>query len=42
MFDLDGIYNSENGPLIGRNQIGEVKKKQQGKFTEKVMVWLAV
>ena len=38
MFDLDGIDNSENGPLIRRNQIGEVEKKQQEKFSEKVMV----
>ena len=30
------------GPLIGRKQIGDVKKEQQGKFAEKVMVWLAV
>ena len=30
------------GPLIGRKQIGEMEKKQQGKFAEKVMVWLAV
>ena len=29
-------------PLIKRKQIGEVQKKQQGKFVEKVMVWLAV
>ena len=27
------------GPLIGRKQIGEVKKKQQGNFPQKVMVW---
>ena len=30
------------GPLIGRKQIGEVEKKQQRKFPQKVMVWLAV
>ena len=30
------------GPLIGRKQIGEVEKQQQGKFPQKVMVWLAV
>ena len=26
------------GPLIGKRRIGEVEKKQQGKFAEKVMV----
>ena len=30
------------GSLIGKKQIGEVKKKQRGKFAEKVMVWLTV
>ena len=30
------------GPLIGRKQIGEVEKNSNGKFAEKVMVWLAV
>ena len=37
MFDLDGIYNSENGEK-GKKE--EVVKKQQEKFAEKVMVWL--
>ena len=27
------------GPLIGRKQIREVGKKQQRKFSQKVMVW---
>ena len=30
------------GPLIGRMQIREVETKQQGKFSQKVMVWLVV
>ena len=29
-------------PLVGRKQIEVVEKKQQGKFAEKVMVWLSV
>ena len=29
-------------PLIGRKQIGEVEEKEQGKFAENVMIWLAV
>ena len=42
MFDLDGIYNSENARIwaVNRkeaNRRGE--KKQQGKFPQKVMVW---
>ena len=45
MFDLDGIYNSQNDRIwvINReeaNRRGE--KKQQGKFPQKVMVWLVI
>ena len=45
IFDLDGIYNSENDRIwtVNReeaNRRGE--KKQQGKFAEKVMVWLVL
>ena len=32
MFDLDGIYNSQNGPLIGRKQIGKVEKNSKEHF----------
>ena len=42
MFDLDGIYNSENDGIWAINReekIGEMGKKQPGKFSEKVMVW---
>ena len=35
MFDLDGIYNSENGPLIGKKQIGVVKKNSKESFHKK-------
>ena len=41
MFDLDGIYNNENGCIwticreVANRRDG---KKQQGKFAEKVMV----
>ena len=42
MFDLDGIYNSENDRIWvfnweEANRRG--KRKQKGKFAEKVMVW---
>ena len=45
MFDLDGIYNSENDRIWAVNREEANRrggKKQQGKFSEKVMVWLAV
>ena len=45
MFDLDGIYNSQNGRIWAVNR-EEAKrrggKKQQRKIAEKVIVWLAV
>ena len=42
MFELEGIYNSENARIwaVNRekaNRRGE--KKQQGKFPQKMMVW---
>ena len=45
MFDLDGIDNSENDRIWAvnkekANQRG--RKRQQGKFPQKVMVWLSV
>ena len=43
MFDLDGIYNSENDCIwvVNREEANRrVGKKQQGKFAEKVIVWL--
>ena len=45
MFDRDGIYNSENDRIwvVNKEEANRRdKKKQQGKFAEKVMVWLAV
>ena len=45
MFDLDGIYNSENDRIWAVNREEANRrgvKKQQGKFPQKVMVWLAV
>ena len=45
MFDLDGIYSSENDRIWAVNREGsksERWKKQQRKFPQKVMVWLAV
>ena len=45
MFDLDGIYNSRNDGIWAVNREEANRgggKKQQGKFAEKVMVWLAV
>ena len=44
MFDLDSIYNSENDRIwiVNREEANrrDGKKKQQGKFAEKVIVWL--
>ena len=45
MFDLDGIYNSENNRIwaVNREEANRRSgKKQQRKFPQKVMVWLAV
>ena len=45
IFDLDGIYNSENDciwAVNGKEANRRGGKKQQGKFSEKVVVWLAV
>ena len=45
IFDLDGIYNSENDRIWADNREEANRrsgKKQQGKFAEKVMVWLVV
>ena len=45
MFDLDGIHNSENDRIWTVNREGANRrggKKQQRKFPQKVMVWLAV
>ena len=45
MFNLDGIYNSENDRIwaVNREEANRRDgKKQQGKFAEKVMVWLTV
>ena len=45
MFDLDGIYNSENNRIwaVNREEVNRRGEKyQQGKFAEKMMVWLAV
>ena len=45
MFDLDGIYNSENDRIWAVNrkeENGRSEKKQQGKFPQKVMVWLSI
>ena len=36
IFDLDGIYNSENRPLIGKKQIGEVEKNSKESFHKKL------
>ena len=44
-FDLDGIYNSENDRIWAVNREEANRrggKKQQGKFVQEVMVWLAV
>ena len=35
MFDHNGIYNSENGPLIERKQIGEVEKNSNESLQKK-------
>ena len=43
--NLDGIYNSQNDRIwaIIRGKVNQSsRRKQQGKFAEKVMVWLAV
>ena len=45
MFDIDGIYNSQNDRVwaasrVDANKKGDVKEKR--KFPKKVMVWLAV
>ena len=45
MFDLDGIYNSENDRIWAVNREEADRrggKKQQGKIAEEVMVWLVV
>ena len=45
MFDLNGIYNSENDRIwVGNRKRANRRagKKYQGKFAEKVMVWLSV
>ena len=45
MFDLDGIYNSQNDRIWAVNRVEanwRGGKKQQRKFPQKVMVWLAV
>ena len=45
MFDLDGIYNSENDRIWTANREEANQgggKKQQGKIAEKVIVWLVV
>ena len=45
MFDLDGIYNSQNDRIWAVNREAANRrggKKQQRKFPQKVMVWLAV
>ena len=45
MFDLDGIYNSQNDRIwaVNREEANRRSGKiQQGKFPQKVMVWLAV
>ena len=45
MFDLDGIYNSQNDGIwaVNRNEANRKdRKKQQRKFPQKVMVWLSV
>ena len=45
MFDLDGIYNSENDRIwaVNREEVNRRGgKKQRGKFVEKVVVRLAV
>ena len=45
MFDLDGIYNSENDRIWAVNREEANRrggKKQQRKFPQKVMVWLAI
>ena len=45
MFDFDSTYNSQNDCIwaVSREEAnGRDGKKQQGKFAEKVMVWLAI
>ena len=45
MFDLDGIYNSENDRIWAVNRAEanrRGRKKQQRKFPRKVMVWSTV
>ena len=45
MFDLDGIYNSQNDRVwaVNRDEADRRgEKKQQRKFTEQVMIWLSV
>ena len=45
LFDLDGIYNSENDRIwaVNREEANQRdRKEQRGKFAEKVMVWLSV
>ena len=45
MFDRHGIYNSENDHIWAINRRKANRRggrKQQGKFAEKVMVWLTI
>jgi hypothetical protein len=45
MFDIDGVYNSQNDRVWAVNCAEAVKKdgiKQKRKFPQKVMVWLGV
>ena len=45
LFDIDGVYNSENGQIWAENR-SEANKtggiKQKMKFSEKMMVWFGV
>ena len=45
VFELDGIYNSENDRIWAVNREEANRrggKEQQRNFTQKVMVWLSV
>ena len=45
LFDIDGVYNSENDQILAvnrseANKTGDIKQKQ--KFPQKMMVWYGV
>ena len=45
LFDIDGIYNSQNDRIWAVSRVEADKRggvKQKRKFPEKVMIWLSV